>query len=92
MREGGGGCGGARPAPIKRIGSMANIRDLRDPANELPDGHFRFRTRDVAVAPFVIVDQAAMTYAILGGLGGRRINLWFFGVTKWWPLERYWAI
>jgi hypothetical protein len=80
--------------PIQRIEQMANMRDLMDPANNMPNdsGLFRFRTRGVAIAPFVIVDEAATVFAFLGGYGGRRVNLWFFGVTKWWSLEKYWVI
>jgi len=83
-----------RSMPIRRIDKMANIRDLTDPANKFPDdtGFFRFRTRGLAIAPFIIIDEAATVFASLGGYGGRRVNLWFFGVTKWWSLEMYWAV
>ncbi len=79
---------------IQRIDKMANVRDLTDPANKFPDdtGLFRFRTRGVAIAPFLIVDEAATVYASLGGYGGRRISLWFFGITEWWSLTNYWAV
>lgn len=82
-----------KTVPIRRIEQMANIRDPTDPANKFPDdtGYFRFRTRGVAIAPFVIVDEAATVYAPLGGYGGRRISLWFFGITTWWPLQMYWV-
>ena len=82
-----------KTVPIQRMEQMANVRDPTDPANQFPDvtGYFRFRTRGVAIAPFVIVDEAATVYAPLGGYGGRRINLWFFGITTWWSLRMYWA-
>ena len=80
--------------PIQRIDKMANVRDLMDPANQLPSdtGLFRFRSRGFAVAPFVIVDQAATRFASMGGFGGTRINLWFFGSTKWWLAKHYWSV
>ena len=86
--------GDAATAPIQRIDRLANFRDLMDPANQVPDdpGYFRSRSRGFAVAPFVIVDEAAAVVAPLGGFGARRINVWFFGLTKWWAVEAYWAV
>lgn len=83
-----------KTVPIERIEKMANVRDLMDPANKLPDntGFFRFRTHGIAIAPFVIIDEVATVFASLGGYGGRRINLWLFGITKWWSLKMYWAV
>ena len=83
----------AQRVSIERIDRMANIRDPADPANEFPEdgGLFRFRTHGLAVAPFVVIDEAATAYAPLGGYGGRRVNLWFFGITKWWSLRTYWV-
>jgi hypothetical protein len=85
---------GTRSVDIKRIDKMANVRDLMDPANKFPDdtGRFRFRTHGIAIAPFLIVDEAATVFASMGGYGGRRLNLWFFGFTKWWSLKMYWAV
>jgi len=97
-REFAGGTTGFAENPkevqIQRIHSMANVRNLMDPANKFPDdtGFFRFRTRGVAIAPFLIVDEAATVFASLGGYGGRRLNLWFFGITKWWSMKMYWAV
>jgi hypothetical protein len=83
-----------KKVPIRRIEKMANVRILDDPANQFPDdiGLFRYRTRGFAVAPFIIIDEAATVYATLGGFGGMRINFWFFGYTNWWPLKCYWAV
>lgn len=89
------GFGTHRPEiPIPRISQMANIKDLMDSANNLPEepGLFRFRTNGMAVAPFVIIDEAAAVFAPLGGHGGRRLVLWIFGATRWWPLKTYWEV
>lgn len=85
---------GTPAVAIQRIDKMANVRDLMDPANKLPSNSrfFRFRTRGIAVAPFVVVDQVATVFASLGGFGGRRVNIWFFGFTKWWLVKGYWSV
>lgn len=85
---------GTRSVNIQRIDQMANVRDLMDPSNKFPDntGFFRYRTRGIAVAPFLIIDEAATVFGSMGGYGGRRLNLWLFGFTKWWSLKMYWAV
>ena len=79
---------------IQRIDSMADVRNLIDPAKELPDetGLFRYRSRGVAVADFVIIDQVSTVCASLGSFEGRRLCFWFFGFTKWSLLETYWNV
>ena len=85
------------PAPqveIQRIENMANVTDLFDPANQLPEDPslFRYRTKGVAVAPFLVLDDAAVVWGPLQGFGGRRLNLWFFGFTRWWLVKAYWHV
>ena len=71
------------------------VRDLQDPrnaglfpANEL----FRYRGMGIAVAPFLIVDEIGTIFAPLGGVGGIRLNLWFFGEPKTLFLHPYWHV
>jgi len=79
---------------IQRIETMADVANLRDPDNQLPDKPtlFRYRTRGIAVAPFLIVDDAAVVWAPLRGFGGRRLSLWCFGYTHWWLIKSYWDV
>jgi len=77
---------------ITRIGKL-NVRNLAEPSNYklLPsNGLFRFRSRGVVVAPFIVVDEIGTIFAPLGGIGGLRLNLWFFGATKSWMIRVYW--
>jgi hypothetical protein len=70
------------------------VEDLDDPRNTplMPeDSFFRYRSHGIPVAPFVIVDKIGTVYAALGGIGCRRLNVWFFGYTKWWPIWVYWV-
>jgi hypothetical protein len=77
---------------ITRIKNLY-VRDLLDPRNEslIPsNGLFRYRSSGIAVAPFVVVDEIGTIFAPLGGIGGIRLNLWFFGPTKTWIVYSYW--
>ncbi len=77
---------------IPRIQKM-NLKELLDHQNEIPkNGLFRCRTRGIAVAPFVIIDEAGSVWASMGGWGGVRMNLWFFGLNTWWPIKTYWNV
>ena len=79
--------------PVIRIEHMGNPKDLRDGSNnDLPDKPWRYRSRGIAVAPFVIIDEAAWVTAPLGGGAGRRIVFWFFGLQGWIPLKWYWSV
>lgn len=87
------GLGTTKVTPIRRIAAIPNIRDLADPANaKTLDGLFRYRSHGIAIAPFLVIDEAAVIYASLGGFGGKRLTFWFFGWTTWVPLQRYWAV
>lgn len=71
------------------------VRDLLDPRNESlipPNGLFRYRSPGIAVAPFIVVDQIGTIFAPLGGIGGIRLNLWFFGTTKTWIVHSFWNV
>ena len=52
------GLGGERTIAITRMASM-NPGNLEDPANQYPDGPWRYRGFSIAVAPFVLVDEVA---------------------------------
>lgn len=83
-----------KSVPIERIDKFY-VRDLMDSRNAqlIPsNGLFRYRSRGLAVAPFVIVDEVGTVFGGLAGLGALRINLWFFGYTKWWIAKGYWAV
>lgn len=69
------------------------VRDLLDPRNEslIPaNSLFRYRSSGVAVAPFLVVDEIGTIFAPLGGIGGIRLSLWFFGRPKTWIVYSYW--
>ncbi len=79
---------------IKRIKKLY-VRDLLDPRNEslIPaTGLFRYRSPGIAIAPFVVVDEIGTIFAPLGGIGGIRLSLWFFGATQSWVVYPYWHV
>lgn len=79
---------------IERIEHF-NVRDPFDPRNEslIPEnGFFRYRSWGVAIAPFVIIDEVGTVFAPLGGFGGLRVNLWFFGALISLPVYPYWHV
>jgi hypothetical protein len=78
------------PHKIVRL-TRFNVRDDSDPTNEPCDDYFRYRSRGFAVAPFVIVDEAAWVDASHSGFGGRRVVFWFFGATTWFAFWAYWV-
>ena len=80
--------------PIDRVGWF-NVRDLNDPKNADAVGRrdlFRYRSRGIPVAPFLIIDDIAEVRAVFNGMGATRVNFWFFGYTKWWVIEAYWCV
>lgn len=82
--------GGANEVPVRRI----EVFDMRNPeasANQLPDWPWRCRSTGVAIAPFVILDEAAWQVHALSGFGGRRLVFWAFGFVRWVPLRRCWV-
>lgn len=76
--------------PVQRI----DYFDLADPESlpaHVPETPWRCRSKGVAVAPFVIVDEAAWQDHLLSGFGGRRLVFWVFGYVRWIPLRKYWV-
>ena len=69
--------------------------DLDDPlgmpADLSPDARWRCRSRGFAIAPFLIIDEAAWHDHILSGFAGKRLVFWFFGFSRWMPLRTYWV-
>ncbi|MBN2293736.1 MAG: hypothetical protein JXM70_15015 [Pirellulales bacterium] len=61
---------------------------LGDQYPELP---WKYRSRAIAVAPFVLVDKCAYGTGGLCGWGGIRLHVWFFGLTHWWHAKSYWV-
>jgi hypothetical protein len=89
----GGGYFESEKVPIDRI-DWFNVKDLYDPQNAKAVGErkfFRYRSRGIPVAPFLIVDDIAEARAVLMGHGATRLNFWFFGFSKAWSLRVYWA-
>lgn len=79
-----------RETPVQRI----DFFDLADPgslSSHIRETPWRCRSKGVAVAPFVIVDEAAWQDHLLSGFGGRRLVFWVFGYVRWIPLRRYWV-
>ncbi|MBN8461171.1 MAG: hypothetical protein J0M04_25385 [Verrucomicrobia bacterium] len=93
------GFGTVRPGSADRV-RIVRIRnlDVRDPDNPRNDplipenGLFRQRSWGIAIAPFVIVDEVATVFAPLGGFGGLRVNVWFFGYVRSVPVYPYWHV
>lgn len=76
--------------PVKRVAFF----ELSDPSNlvgKVPDTPWRCRSDGFAVAPFVILDEAAWQDHILSGFSGRRLIFWFFGFSRWYPIRQYWV-
>ena len=76
--------------PVKRI----DFFDAHDPSNfpsTIPDTPWRCRSNGIAVAPFVIIDEAAWQDHIMSGFAGRRAVFWFFGFSRWVPIKQYWV-
>ncbi len=72
-----------------------NVHDPHDSENwsGLPDEpRFRYRSRGLAVAPFIIIDRIAAVQASLYGIGATRVNVWFFGYTRWWAVHTWWMV
>jgi len=52
---------------------------------------WRMRSSGWVLAPFLIVDEVAWQAHPLDGYAGRRIVVWFFGLSTWFPARTYWA-
>jgi hypothetical protein len=81
------------PTPVVRIDELPNPKNLDDPTNKeaIPGYPWRFRSRAIAVAPFVIVDEIAFYLGGMEAHSWRRLTFWFFGYTKWTILKHYWT-
>ena len=90
-----GSMGSDESVEIERIEHLY-VRDLMDPRNRTlflkNHGLFRYRSWGVAIAPFIVVDEIGTVFAPLGGFGGLRVNLWFFGAMASVPIYAYWNV
>lgn len=76
--------------PVMRI----DFIDFSDPENfpsVIPGAPWRCRSNGFAIAPFVIVDEAAWQDHALSGFAGRRVVIWAFGFVRWFPIQKYWV-
>lgn len=96
--EGSRGLGpGSTPMPVIRIPFQRlpepfhRLRDRRDVPFDVLRTPWRMRSPGLAVAPFLILDEAAWQSDALAGYGGRRVVFWFFGFSAWYPLKVYWV-
>lgn len=82
------------PEAVTRISNLSNVEELLADGNEelIPQHPFRYRSRGLAVAPFVIIDEVAWITAPMGGGAGKRIVIWFFGFQYWRPIDWYWSV
>ena len=85
---------GTKSAPVTRV----PFRSLPRPFETVPEVAFnppgrpwRMRSNGVAVAPFVIIDEAAWQVHPLSVFGGRRVVFWLFGFSTWHALKAYWV-
>ena len=71
------------------------MQDLLDPRNEplIPEnGLFRYRSRGIAIAPFIVVDEIGTVFARMGGVGAVRVSVWLPGFSRSWLLHPYWHV
>lgn len=80
----------AKPTQVTRL-PFQRLRDPRDFKPQFPAHPWRMRSRGIAVAPFLIVDEAAWQTHALSGFAGWRLVVWFFGYSAWLPLKTYWV-
>mgnify|MGYP001558204032 CR=1 FL=1 len=66
------------------------LRTLSDMDNNLPTHYFKCRTRGIAIAPFIVIDEASWQEEILSGWSGIRLNIWFFGKIVHFQIKTYW--
>ncbi|MGV3773580.1 MAG: hypothetical protein ACO1QB_11805 [Verrucomicrobiales bacterium] len=64
---------------------------MRSPEFHTPHKLWRAKNIGIAIAPFFLLDEAAWQNHPLSGFSGFRLNLWFFGYTKWWPVKAHWV-
>ncbi len=89
-----GSVGWGGPSNVKMPVTRIEFLDARDPMSSstgIPDTPWRCRSGGVAVAPFLIVDEAAWQTHILSGFAGKRLIVWVFGFTTWVPIKQYWV-
>lgn len=71
------------------------VYDLANKYNEgrIPrDGLFKYKSSGIAVAPFIVVDNIAVVWADLAGLGAARLNIWVPGYIWSHPIIVYWLV
>lgn len=76
--------------PITRLpysSAMRNIDYSQPPTIDL----WRARSTGIAIAPFVIIDEAAWVNGGLSGFAGRRVVFWCFGASRWLPRTVFWV-
>jgi len=78
----------ARKVPASRV---TYVRVTNPSEHSLPDIPFRRRSTGFPIAPFLIVDEACFAEAPLAAYSGRRIIFWFFGYSRWLPLNTWWV-
>jgi len=79
--------------PVRRVpASRVPYVRVTDPSKQsLPAIPFRSRSTGFPIAPFLIIDEACVAQAPLAAFSGRRIVLWFFGYSRWFPLKVWWV-
>jgi len=60
-------------------------------SEEFPEPPWKYRSRAVPIAPFILVDKCAFYTGGLCGWGGLRFHVWFFGITRWWHALTFWV-
>jgi hypothetical protein len=80
--------------PLEKTKRIAKF-DVSEPTGGLGENYpalpWKYRSRTLAVAPFLLLDKCAFQTGGLCGWGGIRLHVWFFGLTSWFPVRNYWT-
>ena len=80
----------SKVAPNIRVSNI-DPRNPFEPKKVNPESFWRYRSRGIPIAPFIVIDDVAYQDAPLKGYGGRRLVFWFFGLSGSIPLAMYWT-
>ena len=76
--------------PVTRL-DFFDPSDSTNLPSSVPDTPWRCRSRGIAIAPFLIIDEAAWQDHVLSGFAGKRLVFWFFGFSRWTPITHFWV-
>jgi hypothetical protein len=81
--------GTSKVVPIIRL-SNVDPRNPFEARQRNPESFWRYRSKGIPIALFIVIDDVAYQDAPLSGYGYRRLVFWFFGLSGSIPLTMYW--